>query len=403
MTPVDDAPALKLAEAAHALVRQGRFAQAWQAVDLALSVDADLANAHTLKAHLLERRGAFNDALPHWREAVRLQPAAPGHRFNLALALLGAGCLAEGFALQEARLEKTDWNSLAMAGSFAGLRQRVPRPGDDLSGKRVLAFTEQGLGDMLWAARFLPAMATRCGVLDLACPPSLRPLLGDRPGGDLLGPPDEQPGARLNLSALSGRYDAFLPLMSLPHVLGCTEPTPGVPWLAADRALTAEWRARLAAALPGRRIIVGVVWRANPENGSAAERSFPPSVLAGLAQPDIGVVNLQGGAPAGREALAAALPDAIDPLGEGDPPLDVLAAMLAATNLLITADTMAAHLAGALGHPAWVAVPAVANFYWMQRGETTPWYPRARLFRQAVGADWTAVGASMVQAVSTAP
>ena len=230
---VSDA-ALKLAEAGHALVLAGRYALAAQAVDLALAVDAAQPNAHTLKAHLLERGGDFAAALEHWRAAARLAPGPAGNRVNLALALLGSGALAEGFALQEARLENPEWSSLASSGSFAGLRHRVPRPGDALVG-RLLAFTEQGLGDMLWAARFLPALAARADSFDLACPASLRPLFAGRAPGALLGPPAEQAGAKLNLAALAGQYDAMLPMMSLPHVLG--DWSAPARWLAADAGL----------------------------------------------------------------------------------------------------------------------------------------------------------------------
>ena len=382
--------ALKLAEAGHALMLEGRFELARQAVELALAVDAAQPNAHTLKAHLLEREGDFAAALAHWRAAARLAPGPAGNRFNLALALLGSGALAEGFALQESRLENPAWSSIAAFGSFAGLRHLVPRPGDELGGRRVLAFTEQGLGDMLWAARFLPALAARCGSLDLACPAALRPLLR----WAVLGPPAEQTGAKLNLAALAGQYDAMLPMMSAAHVLGAWDQP--AQWLVAEPAKVAAWRARFAAAVSGRPI-VGVVWRANPASASGAARTFPPAVLQGIGQ--AGVVNLQGGDPLFRGALAAALPGVFDPLADGEPGLADYAAMVAATDLLITADTMAAHLAGAIGHPAWVAVPAVPNFYWGQAGETSPWYPGLRLFRQAAGEDWTAAGARIAAAL----
>lgn len=385
----DDA-ALKLAEAAHVLVQTGRFALAWDAVTLALAVDADQPNAHTLKAHLLERRGDFAAAEPHWRAAARLAPELAGNRFNLALALLNAGELTEGFALQEARLEKADWSSLAAAGSFAGLRHLVPRPGDDLARKRVLVFTEQGLGDNIWAARFLLALTARGIVFDLACPEVLRPVLAGLVPGVLLGPPADQPAAKLNLAALAGRYDVMVPMMSLPHLLGAD--ASGARWFTPDPALVAVWRARFVAELPGKPI-VGVVWRANPTSPSASARSFPPALLGGLA--GVGLVNLQGGAADGR----AALPDAFDPMPDGEVALDEYAAMLAATDLLISADTMAAHLAAAIGHPAWIAVPAMANFYWGRAGDASPWYPRLRIFRQPYEGDWLTVGAAIQAAL----
>ncbi len=388
-----DPLAVKLAEAAHELVRRDQCGLAWDAVQLAMAVDAGVANAHTLKAHLLELRGDVPAALTHWRAAARLEPDRPGHRFNLALALLGCGMLAEGFALQEARLEKPDWSSLAAAGSFARLRHRVPGPHGDLTGKRVLAFTEQGMGDMLWAARFLPALAERCATLDLACPPTLRPVLAHLAPGRLHGPPEDQPAAKLNMAALAEQYDAFVPMMSLPNLLG--HAGAAIPWLIPDARRVTVWRERFAAALPMRRPIVGVVWRANPASNSSPERTFPASVLGSLGW--AGAVNLQGGDSIGRDALAGAF----DPLAAGDVALDEYAAMVAATDLLISADTMAAHLAGAMGHPTWVLVPRVANFYWGHTGTGSPWYPNTRVFRQAGDGGWTGVGAAIAHALAS--
>lgn len=369
---------LRLAAAGHDLLSAGRTDLAWRAVELALEADPGVANAHTLMAHLLELRGDFEAAMGHWRQACVLLPESAGHRFNLALALLRAGELEAGFAAAEARLEQADWSSLAALGSFAGLRHRVPAPGADLNGRRVLVFSEQGLGDNLWAARWLRGLGGR---VDLACRGVLRPLLAPLVGGEVLTPPEGEGGAKLNMAALAGRYDAFVPMMSLPHVLGGR---PDAAWLVPETGRVAHWRARYRAAFPGAGPIVGVVWRANPQNVSAAERFLPPAVLAGLER----VVNLQGGAAEGRD-----FPGAFDALAEGEPALDEYAAMVAATDVLLTADTMAAHLAGAMGHRAVVAVPVVPNFYW----GSTVWYPTLRLVRRGGGAGWEAVGAEMVK------
>ncbi len=147
--------------------------------------------------------------------------------------------------------------------------------------------------------------------------------------------------------------------------------------------------------MPGRRPTVGVVWRANPASASAAERSFPPAILAGVAP--AGLVNLQGGAPAGREALAHVASHAFDPLAAGEVALDEYAAMIAATDLTISADTLSAHICGAMGHPAWIAVPAAPNFYWGQSGVACPWYPGLRLFRATSREGWPGVGQAMAR------
>lgn len=388
---------MRIAAAAHDLIADERYELAAAATALALRIDPFEAQAHTLQAHLLERQGDFKTALSHWSESARLAPESASHRFNLALALLCAGELAEGFTLAEARLEKPNWSSLAADGSFDGLRHRVPATGEALAGKRVLAFSEQGLGDMLWAARFLPELAARGAVADLACHPSLRGVLERCGVKQVLGPPTENPGAKLNMAGLAGQYSHFVPMMSLPHVLGLKSAASRAPWLTPNAAAVMRWRMRYVAALPGARRIVGVVWRANIESASASARYVPPAVFEALSRvPGLSLVNLQGGVAAGREALAAAVPGTFDALADGMGSLEDLAAMVAATDLLISADTMAAHLAGSMGHPGLIAVPSVPNFYWGRSEVVSPWYPSLQMMRQAPGEDWRAVGKAIV-------
>ena len=118
---------------------------------------------------------------------------------------------------------------------------------------------------------------------------------------------------------------------------------------------------------------------------------------AGLTTAEVDWVNLQGGT-AGRE-LAAAHPGMIDPLNP-EVPLDEFAAAVAATDLLLTVDTMAAHCAGALGHPLWIMAPYSPHWCWSVERDRTPWYPTARLFRQTVRGDWSDAVDSLIPALT---
>lgn len=390
----DGRAALVLAAAAHELLTLDRVDLARTAATLALTTGDAQPNCHSVMAGILERLGVWDAALAHWRSAVDLAPGSSGHRHNLAIALMTRDRWPEAADHYDARMDKADWSSLATKGSLDGVRFRLVRSGDPLAGRRIVAFTEQGLGDSIWAARWLTPLAAWGADLTIATRPELDPLLARIvPSVPRIGPPAAQPEAKMNLAALAGRFDGFVPFMTLPFLLGVTQPGPSAgsapsPYLAADPARIAAWRARYDAALPGRRI-VGVVWRASPTNVSSPRRSVPVEALAPLAsQANVGFVNLQGGPAEGRDAIAPILPGMFDALADGEPALDDYAAAIAATDVLVTVDTMAAHLAGAMGHAALVLVPAEPHFYWGLGRNDCPWYPTLRLFRQAERGVW---------------
>jgi hypothetical protein len=185
-------------------------------------------------------------------------------------------------------------------------------------------------------------------------------------------------------------FDVQAPLMSLPLLLGTTvETVPAdVPYLSAEPARVERWRARLDA-LPGFK--VEVVWQGNPHFSWDRWRSFPLHALAPLAAVEgVRLVSLQKGPGAEQvAALKGRLPveelEGLD--AEGGVFLDT-AAVMRCLDLVVTADTAAAHLAGALGAPAWAALSAVADWRWLLGREDTPWYPTLRLFRQKTLGDW---------------
>ena len=170
-----------------------------------------------------------------------------------------------------------------------------------------------------------------------------------------------------------------------------------IPYLPADPVRITTWRERYEAA--GRRGTpkVGLVFQANPQSGSSADRSPSIGDLAPLLRTaEIDPVNLQGGA-AGRQ-LAAKHPGIIDATNPENP-LDEFAAAVAATDLVLTVDTMAAHCAGALGHPVWIMVPYSPHWCWGVGRDLTPWYPTVRLFRQNVRQDWSNIVERIAQSL----
>lgn len=369
--------ALVLTRAAAALVELGRYGLAGELADVALGLAPGHGPAHAVRAAVLDAAGEAEAALQAWRRAADLQPGEAQARLNLALALLARGRLAEGLPLYEARTEKSDWVAQATRESMAALAAKRLRPGDALAGKRVVVVTEQGLGDCILFARYVPVLAAAGAEVVLVCPPALRPLFAGLGGmARLLSPPEGQPFAKVNLAALE--FDVFVPMGSLPLVFGGA--AAGGPYLRADAAAVAGWRSRYAAAGRAGHRRVGLVFRANPASRSGEERSIPETALAPLRDvAGVDFVCLQAGE-AGR-ALAASWPGMIDALAE-PVGLDEFAAAVAATDALVSVDTMAAHCAAAMGHPVWVMTRRQAAWCW--RGA---WYPEARV----VSENWDAV------------
>ena len=391
-------------------MKLGRYDLAAEVARLVVTENDRSADAHSLLASALDELGQWHEALPHWQRAAELASDSPLARFNLALALLRLGNYRPGFPLHEARvarpewtcraagvigrelyearIDKPDWTGFSALPSRTAARNKLLKPGEPVAERTILVITEQGLGDCIMFARYVPMLAERGARVLLGCSPPLRSIFARIPGiAELLSPPPEQPMAKLNLSAL--QFDAWVPLLSLPLHLGdnALEPIANVPYLYADPVRRSYWRGRYEAEGGAGAPKVGLVFRANPASPNGEVRSISRDHVAELlAQPGIDWIILQQG-PIARD-LARAHPAAIDPdLQEAG--LDDFAAAVAATDLLVTVDTMAAHCAGAIGHPAWVAIPYNPNWFWGIGGATTPWYPTLRLFRQEAPRDWS--------------
>lgn len=188
--------------------------------------------------------------------------------------------------------------------------------------------------------------------------------------------------------------------MSLPAVLGMTsaDVPAEVPYLSADQGLVESWKQRMAD-VNGLR--VGVCWQGNPRHPEDAFRSFPLAQLETLARvPGVRLVSLQCGP--GIEQMAD-VPFPVVDLGDG---LDQragafmdTAAVIMNLDLVVTADTAVAHLAGALGMPVWIALAHVPDWLWLMGRPDSPWYPTAQLFRQPIAGDWGSVFAEMALAL----
>jgi hypothetical protein len=246
----------------------------------------------------------------------------------------------------------------------------------------LLIRIEQGRGDLFQFARYLPLAANRCKRLVLSCPIELHQLLRGLSFVD-----------RIELSGRPLPCDGWARVMSLPLRLGLMDPdrAPKAPYLSADRELSRKWRVAMSPLEHDFK--VGICWQGNPSHQSDNLRSIPLAAFIRLAEfPKVVLLSLQK--QHGMDQLAGNCPPVVDlssRLDIGPNAFMDTAAVIANLDLVITADTAVAHLAGAMGVPVWVAISSDPDWRWGVSGETTPWYPSMRLFRQSSAGNWSEV------------
>lgn len=343
------------------------------AFERALALDPAQADALSTRAIALKDLGRMADALAGQERADRLSGGAPEIRYSLALTRLLAGDLPGGFAAYEVR-----WRVRAFPTPPRGLAEPLWR-GEPIAGRTILLHEEQGRGDTIQFARYAPLVAARGARVVLEVGADLVRLMRSLPGVARVMARGEPLPA----------FDVQCPLLSLPLAFGSgldTVPAT-VPYLSAEPALRAVWRARLAGSGPA----VGIVWAGNPAFSGDARRSPGLEALRPLLRmPGVRFFGLQVGP--GRESLrAAGLPDGVTDLGTELGDFADTAAVMANLDLVITSCTASAHLAGALARPVWILLPDVPDWRWLMGRMDSPWYPTARLFRQPRPGDWAAV------------
>jgi tetratricopeptide (TPR) repeat protein len=343
----------------------------------ALALDPRLLEAHASLGFLLAGCGRMAEAVAACEAAIRLRPDFARAHWNLSFALLLAGDFACGW-------EEYEWRKRhdRFARDFLTLPGREWQ-GEPLDGQTLLVHAEQGLGDTIQFARYLPLLAGRGAKVVLACAPPLLPLLRTMAGVTVAPKGDPLPP-----------YDVWVDQMSLPRLFGTmpeTIPSPGG-YLRADPARIAAWP-------PGgaTRPRVGIVWAGNPGHSNDARRSMPVEALAPiLAVPGIEWTSLQVGPASAAITTRFGIADHAAALTD----FAATAALVAGLDLVIAVDTSTAHLAGAMGKAAWVMIPYAPDWRWMHGRDDSPWYASLRLFRQAAPGDWAGVAARVAAALA---
>ncbi len=345
-----------------ALQAQDRLAEAATALEYALSVRGNYSEAWTNLGTVYEAQGRAGEALACFDRALADRPDFSKAHFCRSLTLLREGRNLEGFAEYEWRWKARRESPRA---------QSLPEwDGGCADGKTILLYAEQGLGDTIQFARFAEQVAAKGARVVLECQAPLARLAARFAGVSQVVTPDEPLPA----------CDAQAALMSLPHLLHAASSS--APYLKAP--------ADVLSLGPASRPRVGLAWAGNPQHAADRHRSIPLELLAPLRNAPVEWFSLHKGTAAAdwlRQPLAS------------DTGIDDLAALMSSMDLIVTVDSMPAHLAGALGRPVWVMLPHVADWRWLTTREDSPWYSTMRLFRQQQAGSWTPVVDRILSAI----
>jgi tetratricopeptide (TPR) repeat protein len=343
----------------------------------AVKTDPSVAGTWANLGLLLKDDGRFDEALNAYDAALALAPHDAQIRVNRVVALLRAGRWREAWPDYEWRL------------TLAGHATRQPRllpelsllP--DLKGRTILALHEDGFGDTLHFARYLPLLAARGARIVVSVPEPLVRIMRTLPGdAEVHGPTGTLPP-----------YDFYCPFFSLPRAFETTPDTipATIPYLYADPASAEVWGSRLPHAVAR----VGLAWagQARPTLPGFrildGRRSMALTTLAPLADavPGVVFVSLQFG----QEAAQAGNPPSgmtlFDPMPLVEDFADT-AAIIANLDLVISVDTSVVHLAGAMGKPVFLLDRYDHCWRWLSGRDDSPWYSAMRIFRQDSIGGW---------------
>ena len=333
----------------------------------ALSRDPTDAASWNALAELLRDDFKLTEALRAHESAVKANDRDPDLHLNYGRTLMLSGDLERGFA-------ELEWRPAQRA--FAGRTLEGPAwNGADPMGKTILLHAEHGFGDAIKFSRYALQLALSGATVILACPEPLAGLLAtlDGPVGTVSSLDDAPP------------YDFHAPLMSLPHFMRTTLAT--IPSETPYLCVPPGAESPLPEDAERRRI--GITWASDPDHPADDDRSAPLNRLSPMFDlPRTEWISLQTGPPDEQ------LTDTYLPITDIAPTLDRfahMAAVIADLDLVISVDTAAAHLAGALGRPVWLMLPYMPDGSWMTVRTDSPWYPTMRLFRQPRPGDWQSV------------
>jgi Flp pilus assembly protein TadD len=362
-----------------ALANLRRLDEAIQSYDRALKLRPDFAEAHCGRGIAFAELDRIDEALDGFAQAQSLRPDYAEAHVNEATHRLLLGDFERGFEKYEWR-----WQTARFKTNKRSFAQALWRGSGDIAGKTILLYGEQGFGDTIQFARYVPLVAALGARIVLEVPGPLQALTASLPGKpQIVAAGDPLPD-----------FDVQCPLLSLPLAFRTRVDTIpcDIPYLSAPVAKAAAWRERLGAHAKPR---IGMVWAGNPRKDQPHihrldhERSLVLDQMAPLFDVNAcSFYSLQKGDDAQKQLREGPWRDHVVDFTHGLHDFSDTAALIENLDLVISVDTSLLHLAGALGKPVWLMNRYNTCWRWLRERDDSPWYPSLRQFRQDATRDW---------------
>jgi hypothetical protein len=352
----------------------GRLEEALLSYDDAIRIQSDYAEALHNRGIILQELSRFDEALMSYDKAIGIRPGYAEVFRNKALLWLLLGDFLNGWRAYEWR-----WRCQDRLRARRGFEQPLWLGEESLSGKTILLHSEQGLGDTIQFCRYIPLVAALGATVVFELPGSLVGLLRGVEGVDRF----------VALGEVLPEVDFHCPLMSLPLAFGTTLGSIPLParGIDADAGKTAFWSGRMGEKTRPR---IGLVWSGNSQHSNDHNRSISLTELLSHLPAGYEYVSLQREV---RESDQSVLDSSFQNRHFGLELEDFTdtAALCGLMDLVISVDTSVVHLSATMARPTWVLLPYLPDWRWLLGRQDSPWYPSARLFRQACAGDWASV------------
>lgn len=363
-----------------ALQDKGQVDEAMECYFRALEIKPDHAQAHNNLGLAYQELGQMDQAAQKYNTAITFAPESAEPHNNLGLFQLLMGDFENGW-------KNCAWRWQTNEPPAKPRQYDAPFwDGGELIGKTIFIYPEQGLGDTIQFARYLPMLEAAGAQVIFEIPEVLRRFFENSDFSKYLLKANEKPQ----------HFDCHAPLLDVPQFLQTALDTIPVQesWYEAESALVEQWAERFSGPKNFR---VGIVWAGNPKHKNDRNRSIDAALLKPLTQiPDVSLFSLQVGKNGEANQVFG---DTVTDLSPYFKNFADTAAALSHLDLVVSVDTSIVHLAGSLGRPVWTLLPFIPDWRWLMEREDSPWYPSMRLFRQQARGDWNGVIESVCSAL----